>query len=524
MQNKFIDECFNEIIRDCETFGICRMTQILKNLCIMKNKLLLQRIIDYTYENTNERYNERYINELLTLADEQENTDMVDFLIEKNFTRINYMPPKIICAKYLSSINFFLSRSTDVNKINDILNCAVDNKDVKIVQLCIEKGVKCSADLFDKIYYLHEVDVKFIKFLIDNKVIANLNNGFIKICRNYNISIEIIKLFIDGGVTNLNNGFIATCRNSQSTKEVIKFFIDNGVTNLNDGFIEICQKYCINNDFFKLFIDNGITNLNDGFIEICQRYCNAELLQLFIDTGITNLDNGFLLICQNHYISLKIIKIFIENNITNLNDGFTQICLNDKAPCSVIIDIIDFFLYNNIIDKDIIKRSNINNMPLIRTLEYGMALTFRDFHNLSVADLLSVLCNHNIIRFGLGNYSLENIIKITLIDFDLMTPSELYGITYSVDNNDKQHLTIPQLIGIYSEIPDKLITNSYKRELMQCYLDRQLWKPTCYNNFPLNIKKRIFTFVLVIRRFFADKLKCKIPKPLMHMIINLFIN
>ena len=293
MQNEFTDECFNEIISDPSRSDIL---QILKNLCKTREKILMQRIIDYLFKN-NYSY---HIHDLLRLAHEESDIDMVDFLIKKNSTKINCLPSQIVHAKYLSSINFFLSCDIKINQISDILDSAIRNRDVEIVELLIKRGMTSLINMYGRIY--DRIDAQFMKLLIDNNII-NLNSEFVRICEaSYiSISIEIFKLFIDSGVTNLNDGFIKICKNDLVTEKLIKLFIDSGVTNLNDGFVEICGGYYITKELIKLFIENGITNLNDGFLVICGNKClNTEFIKLFIDNGITNLNDAFFIICGNY--------------------------------------------------------------------------------------------------------------------------------------------------------------------------------------------------------------------------------
>ena len=486
MQNELFDEYLDEIISYRGRYGY-RIMQILKNLCVIKNKLLMQHIIDCLYESSRLNNCEFFVHELLELADKQQDTDMVDFLIKKNSTKINCLPQEIVRTKYLSSINFFLSCNTNINFINNILNYAISNADTKIIQLCIEKGAIVPTIKYTKIFRWNKIDIEFIKLLINNNGI-NLNNQFINVCQNSIVNIEILKLFVDSGVTNINDGFIDICENNKVTEQLIKFFIDNGATNLNDAFIKICENNSGNNNSIKLFIDNGVTNLNDGFLVICQKCC----------------------------VSIEQVQIFVNSGVTNLNDGFMNIFLNKVISTTKIINIIDFFMHKNVINKDIIKKITNKNLPLCLRLEYGIAIKLIDFCNLIITDLLLVLCNNNIIIFESKKFSLKNIIEVILMDFSLiLITSELHN---------KQFLTITEIIRIYSEVPEKLITNTYKIELMQSYLDGQLWKPIRYNIFPLNIKERIFAFVLVVKRFSVDKLGCKIPKPLVHMIINFLVN
>ena len=490
MQNEFINAFSNKTMRQLSSY---RIKQILENLCIMNNKLLIQYVIDYMYKK-NIHY---HITELLKFAHYHENTDMIDFLIKQNFARINHLLQEIINTKYLSSINFFLScNNTNITKIQDICNKACKNAETKIVQLCIEMGATFPSDVLHCIRNSHRINFEFVKLLVDNGVI-NLNDGFIEVCKSYGVNIEILESFIK-----------------------------NNVTNLNDGFKTICQNYLVRIELVEFFIDCGVTNLNDGFIKICENNkINVRMIQLFIKYGITNLNEGFVKICEKSYLKKKLINVFINNGITNLNDGFIKICQNNNAPNYIIHDIIDFFMHKQNINKDIIKNITEINVSFNQKIEYGIALTFSEFQNVDVTKFLFVLCNHNIIIYGSKFFSLENIIKIALMIFDSVTLKS-HNITYStkITMGEKIPLKIAELLDVYGNVSSNFITDSQKRELMQSYLDQQLWKPTRYKDFPSSIKETISAFVFVAKCFSIDKLKCKIPKPLIHMIINLFIN
>ena len=489
MQNEFVNIFINKL-----SYKNSKIFQEIKKLCIMKNKLLVQAMIDHIYE----KKSHDYINRLLIFIDQYVDADMIDFIIKKNITRLSCLPEEIICVKYLPTINFFLSHNTEIIQVQNIFNKACINSETKIVELCIEKGATFSNNILKQISCFDNINIEFIKLLIDNNAI-DLNDGFIRVCANSYINIEILELFVENGVTNLNDGFIKICQNRSVREELVKFFIDHNITNLNFGFTVICQNNNhINTHIIKLFIDNGVTNLNDAFIEIC----------------------------DNYYLSVALIKIFVDSGVTNLNDGFAIMCDNVYESTDIINDIVDFFLHNNIIDEDIIKNAEaIPNLSLEKKLKYGIVISFTELARLKNIDFLSVLCNHNFIMCHGKIFSLQNMLKIILMNFDSMI-STSNNITFSFKKSEdrKMPLTIVELVDIYNEIPEKLITNSYKRELMQCYLDRQLWKPMYYNDFPSNIKKKIFAFVLIAKHFSINKIQCKIPKPLIHMIINLLIN
>lgn len=116
--------------------------------------------------------------------------------------------------------------------------------------------------------------------------------------------------------------------------------------------------------------------------------------------------------------------------------------------------------------------------------------------------------------------------KGALIDYNYMKKFNISNLLYTIMYSSKIHhgdtnISINTALSlILNEYPHKKI-----EELIEDFQKEHIWKPSSERHlvFPEEIKNRIKIFMTSINFYSNEQLKQKIPKPLLWMIINLFI-
>lgn len=178
----------------------------------------------------------QYINAVKNLYDSYKKIIMEDNysqlleIINTNENVDKYIVSLILRENKSHALNLILE-TCDTDKINNLLllySCS-NSKFIDMVTIFMNHGADIRYNnnnlLLKSIY---SQDINNVKFLLDNGIDANAENGIIFATVCYIGKIEIIKLFISYGVTNenLNKGLVYALFNDKI--HIMKLLIENG--------------------------------------------------------------------------------------------------------------------------------------------------------------------------------------------------------------------------------------------------------------------------------------------------------
>lgn len=261
--------------------------------------------------------------------------------------------------------------------------------------------------------------------------------------------------------------------------EIIELMIEKGATNFNKALSGACRGGHL--EIINLIIKKGATDFNEGLSGACTRQ-DLEIVNLMIEKGATNFNEGLVGACYGG--NWDIINLMIERGADDFDRALWI------AGAARQIDIISFFM----------KKNPINiNMGLLGATYQG---------------------HIDIAKFMIDQGAMINFIHLEMIDTRqllsiIVCKCPILCIDKKMTTNDGISLLLERHTD---QIDQKNL------ELIQDYQNNFLWRPNKRHiKFPEDVQKKICQFMLSIKIFSDRCLGQKIPKPLLWIIINLFI-
>lgn len=377
-KNLLSNEDRKEIIRMAIING---NLEILEILCDDKNLLNKEEKEDDDdddddYENNNPENNFAF------LAIKNGHLEVLKFLLNfyntYNFNIIlynnnndNYMLEFAAEHNKFDIVKFLVKRGEDIHsKYNNALRNSINNKNIEISQFLIDNGSNINESQEDgedgeEVYYLSNLDSEIEKKNI-NMVNFLLKNG--AIITKYSLSSAI------------NNNDL----------EMVKILLKNGAdVNDTNGSDYHNLGYSINIGFME-YIELD-PNISKPLISASDNKY-LEIVNYLFDNGLNEISKNFhLLNCEIFNDNLEKVKEFIDNG-TN----FELANLFSRAIKNKSIKVINYFLENEIIDREIIKKFSrdlirLNNLNIVENMfNLSKRLLFDCARQVIVYDYLSI--------------------------------------------------------------------------------------------------------------------------------------
>lgn len=417
------------------------------------------------------------------------------------------------------------------NNTDKYMSFACHSNNFEIIKYLVEKGFK------NYNYGLHRASIignmNIINFFIDMGA-DDFNRGFEGACEGGHH--DVINLMIKLGVTKIHRGLECACKKGNLT--IVKMIIEKYPRKYDYAFWLACvYNYT---EIVKILFDK-ITGvyINECFDEIC---CNGNL-ELFHLLKNQNVDYYSALYRACKAGNLEIVKLLfdiIEYNFSNSNIIKYNPCDIQKLNCCLQHACKGGYFY--IINLILNKGANDYNVGLIGACQ-GIKL-----------DVVKLMINRGAIDI---NYALDRMFCDGMVIFDkiLNLPPNIYNEKHTKILSDVHNiidLLIETRIPIhpsylhkmsnknivnfiinhnkivdanFNEIVNEKYLNNDMKKLFYEYDGEQLWKPFLerHSLFPFELQNRIFIFMISIKKFVEPRINQKIPKPLLWLIINMFI-
>lgn len=461
----------------------------------------------------------------------------------------------------ISIINLIIDKALD--DFNGALIAASRRNCLHCIQLLIEKGAtNLDKALIEACKYdgRDNCDKRgCIELLIENGA-TNLNDALLAACKinNHESAIFLIKR----GATNLNEALLMACKNNSTT--VFDILIDNGATNLNEGLTEICKIRCLKNYYgINTLIQRGATNSNEIFLNACENNFMRPIKTL-IEIKVININE----ILEFAYLrnQTNIIKIII-NAIFQLEIYFTKVMQYKFNNFENIVNFLkyahlhDDFMQGKILPLYRNKQSKYiwfeNKQMLKYILRCDSYISIKNIYHLNVKNIIALLLYDGIVSIGEQYYYMKNALLLIFYNFFSREIIEFFDSLPT--NSDTVKVSQPTKIEaieshiiLYNQLQYNKLEKDFEEsnsnfeesdsdeddnkknvsrefmqlngmELLKDYLNNNLWRPSRHELFPDEMKDRVEIFLLCIKIFSASILRCKIPKPLLGIIINYYI-
>lgn len=210
------------------------------------------------------------------------------------------------------------------NLTKDALFKACSKGHAKVVKLLLEKGLDIFIDNGEALLYgCQSGNLDMINFLLDHKVIQQIDKAFINMCQTQHYNI-IDRLLNKGADINYNSSEALTYSAKNSINQLMNFLLEHKAVINNESLILVCSN--LNLEGLKLLVFHGAdVNLNNGELLLIlveksnKSRKNLELLDFLLQNNIdihAGDDAALHLACQ--MLNLPLV-IYLLNHQADIN-------------------------------------------------------------------------------------------------------------------------------------------------------------------------------------------------------------